>query len=410
MEKIALKDFKQLISARFFFTLAVQMQVVVVGWRIYDLTKDPLSLGLIGLAEAIPALSLALYAGWVVDRTPPVRAYRWVLQGSLLSVFVLLAAALMQNHTSLSMQIGSLYLASFVTGAARAFSQPAMYAIVPRLLKREALAQAQAWMSSAMQIARVAGPAIGGLTFGFLGLIPSFVIIAVFLFASLVSSYLIETHIEPSPSLRPARSMREDLVEGAVFVFRHPILLPAMTLDMVSVLFGGVTALLPIFAKEILMVGPHGLGALRAAPALGAAVMGLYLAKVPLKHKAGPWLFVAVAGFGVSILVFSASTSFILSMAALIVSGVCDSVSVVVRSTAVQLASPDYMRGRISAVNSMFVGSSNEIGAFESGLAAKLMGVVPSAYFGGIVCLLTVGVISVFSPTLRKLDLDKVTA
>jgi len=410
MDRAALSDFKRLISARFFFTLAVQMQVVVVGWRVYDLTKDPLSLGLMGLAEAVPALSLALYAGYIVDRTPPLKAYRWVLKGSLFSVFILLASALLQNHTDHATQVAALYVASFFTGAARAFSQPAMFAIVPRLLKRESLAQAQALMGSTMQVARVAGPALGGLAFGFLGLTPSFLIICAFLFASLISSYLIKAKIEASPSIRPARTMREDLVEGASFVFRHPILLPALTLDMVSVLFGGVTALLPIFAQEILNVGPHGLGALRAAPALGAAVMGLYLAKVPLRHRAGPWLFSAVAGFGLSILVFAASKNFILSLVALVMSGVFDSVSVIVRGTAVQLASPDYMRGRISAVNSMFIGSSNELGAFESGLAAKLMGVVPSAYFGGLICLATVGVIAIVSPTLRKLDLDKVTA
>ncbi|WP_374074653.1 MFS transporter [Bdellovibrio bacteriovorus] len=406
----ALSDFKKLIYARFFFTLAVQMQAVVVGWRIYELTNDPLSLGLIGLAEAVPALSLALYAGYIVDRSRPVGVYRWVLEGSFIATLILMTSALLQNHIGLFWQIMALYVASIFTGGARAFSQPAMYAIVPRIIKRENLSRAQAKMGSTMQIARVAGPALGGLVFGFLGITASFVIISSLLAASLISTYLIKTQIEPPAITGTPRPVKDELVEGARFVFKHPILFPALTLDMVSVLFGGVTALLPIFAKEILNVGPRGLGALRAAPAVGAALMGLYLSRVPLKQRAGSWLFTAVSGFGVCILVFAASKNFFLSLFALAMSGVFDSVSVIVRSTAVQLASPDHMRGRISAVNSMFIGSSNELGELESGIAAKLMGTVPAAYFGGIICILTVGVVAFFSPTLRKLDLEKVSA
>ncbi len=406
----ALNDFKKLIAARFFFTLAVQMQAVVVGWRIYELTNDPLALGLIGLAEAVPALSLALYAGYVVDRSRPVGVYRWVLEGSFISALILMASAVMQNHISLFMQIVALYVASIFTGGARAFSQPAMFAIVPRIIKREELSQAQAWMGTAMQVARVAGPALGGLVFGFLGVTTSFLMICAFLIAGLLATYAIQTVVEAPMMTGAARSVKEELSEGAQFVFKHPILFPALTLDMVSVLFGGVTALLPIFAKEVLNVGPRGLGALRAAPAVGATIMGLYLAKVPLRHRAGSWLFTSVAGFGVCILVFAASKSFLLSLFALAMSGVFDSVSMVVRSTAVQLASPDHMRGRISAVNSMFIGSSNELGEFESGVVAKLIGTVPAAYFGGIICLMTVGAVAFLSPTLRNLDLDKVTA
>ncbi|HEX7675089.1 MAG TPA: MFS transporter [Bdellovibrio sp.] len=403
-------DFKKLMTARFFFTLAVQMQAVVVGWRIYELTQDPLSLGLIGLAEAIPALSLALWAGYIVDHSRPIGVYRWVLEGSLISALILLFSGLFQDQVSSFWQIAALYVASVFTGGARAFSQPAMFAILPRIIKREEVSQAQAWTSTVMQVARVAGPALGGLVFGFLGLTTSFVLICALLLIALVATYLIRAHIEAPMMTGEVRSMRAQLAEGARFVFGHPILFPALTLDMVSVLFGGVTALLPIFAKEILNVGPRGLGALRAAPAVGAAIMGLYLARVPLRHRAGSWLFTAVAGFGVCILVFAASKNFYLSIFALGMSGVFDSVSMVVRSTAVQLASPDHMRGRISAVNSMFIGSSNELGEFESGLAAKLLGTVPAAYVGGAICLLTVGVMAILSPALRKLDLDKVSA
>jgi hypothetical protein len=212
----------------------------------------------------------------------------------------------------------------------------------------------------------------------------------------------------PAPArLSTKMPIRDELLSGAKFVFKHPILLPALSLDMISVLFGGVTALLPIFANDILMVGPKGLGALRAAPAVGATLMSLYLARHNIGGRAGRWLFSAVAGFGVSILIFGLSRNFFLSMVALGLSGVFDSVSVVIRSSAVQLCSPDHMRGRISAVNSIFIGSSNELGEFESGIAAKILGTVPAVYFGGLMCLLTVMITAYLSPSLRLLDLQK---
>jgi MFS family permease len=405
----ALSDFKKLISARFLFTLAVQMQGVVIGWRVYELTNDPLALGLVGLAEAVPALSLALYAGYIVDRSKPLGIYRWVLEISLVSALILLASALFKNHVETNWQIAALYVASIFSGAARAFSQPSMYAIMPHMTKREGLTKALAWMSTAMQVGRVAGPALGGVIFGFMGTEVSYGLICVLLVGALISTYSIQMRIQAPAANGQKRAMLDELKIGVQYVFSHPILLPALSLDMISVLFGGVTALLPIFAKEILQVGPRGLGALRAAPAVGAALMGLFLTRVEIRHNAGKLLLSAVAGFGICILVFAASKSFVLSLIALGLSGVFDSVSVVVRSTAVQLASPDHMRGRISAVNSMFIGSSNELGEFESGVAAKLLGTVPAAYLGGMMCLLTVGIVGWISPTLRKMDLSKVT-
>ncbi len=200
-------------------------------------------------------------------------------------------------------------------------------------------------------------------------------------------------------------SIKDEILSGLKFVFGHKILFPALTLDMVSVLFGGVTALLPIFASEILMVGPKGLGVLRAAPAVGAALMGLYQAKRTLPGRSGTWLLSSITGFGICVLIFGLSTNFYLSVFALFMSGVCDSVNMIIRSTAVQLLSPDHMRGKISAVNSIFIGSSNELGELESGIAAKLLGTVPAVLFGGVMCLLTVATISVVYPRLRKLDL-----
>jgi MFS family permease len=405
----ALSDFKKLISARFLFTLAVQMQAVVVGWRIYELTQDPLSLGLMGLAEAIPALGLALYAGYVVDRSRPLKVYRWVLEGSLISSGILLIAAFYGGRWTDHWQVVALYMSSVFAGAARAFSQPSMYAILPKLTKREGLSKALAWMSTAMQTARVTGPALGGLIFGFMGLEVAYAVIFILLIGALGSTYAIQMNIEAPASVGDEREMVEELKSGVRFVFGHPILLPALSLDMISVLFGGVTALLPIYAKEILAVGPRGLGILRAAPAIGATVMGFILTRIEVRKNAGKYLLSAVFGFGVSILVFAVSKDFYLSVFALGLSGIFDSVSVVVRSTAVQLASPDHMRGRISSVNSMFIGSSNEVGEFESGVAAKFLGTVPAACFGAVMCLLTVGIIAWKSPTLRNMDMDKVT-
>ncbi len=400
-------DFKKLLSARFLFTFAVQMQAVVLGWRIYDLLKDPLSLGFIGLTEAVPAIGLALYAGFLVDRMKPLLVYRRVMYVSLLSSAIVLGEHLFDNQLHLYTQAGLLYFAAFLTGLARSFSQPAMYAAMPRLVERSELLQASARMSSGMQIARIAGPAFGGFVFGFFGAIASSTIVSLLLIGGITSMFLIKKDVLPPEITNKHSSIKDELLSGAKFVFKHPILFPALSLDMISVLFGGVTALLPIFANEILMVGPKGLGALRAAPAIGATVMSFYLGRRTLRGKSGSWLFASVAGFGVCILLFGLSTNFYLSLFALAFSGLFDSISMVIRSACVQLSSPDHMRGKISAVNSIFIGSSNEIGEFESGIAAKLLGTVPAVYLGGLVCLTTVAVVAYLSPTLRNLELKK---
>lgn len=399
-------DFKKLISARFLFTFAVQMQAVILGWRIYEILQDPLALGFIGLTEAVPAIGLALYAGYIIDRSRPLVAYRRVMYISLLSGLMVLAEHLVQNQFGLYAQVGMLYAAAFLTGMARAFSGPAIFAAVPRMVARENLLQSTAVMSSAMQVARVAGPAAGGLAFGFVGALFSSSLVCIFLLAASAAMLMIKIDIPPPETTFKHKSIKEELLSGAKFVFSHPILFPALSLDMISVLFGGVTALLPIFAKEILMIGPKGLGALRAAPAVGAAIMGFFLARHHEKFRTGKALFGAVAGFGFCILVFGLSENYILSLMALVASGAFDSISMVIRSAAVQLSSPDHMRGKISAVNSIFIGSSNEIGEFESGIAAKILGPVPAVYLGGIICLLTVGTVAYFSPALRKLDLN----
>lgn len=399
-------DFKKLMFSRFFFTFAVQMQAIILGWRMYEITKDALYLGLIGLVEAIPALSLALFAGYIVDRGRPLIIYRRLTLVSLTSGLIMLISQLPEIGLEVDTQIKLLFLSSFLTGCARAFSQPSMYSLVPKIIPRHLLPKSSAWMSSAMQTARMSGPAVGGILYGFLGISGTGIIICTCL---IITSLGLKSMSFDQPANIPekGKSIKEDFFSGAKFVFHHPILFPAMFLDMISVLFGGVTALLPIYAAEILFIGPQGLGILRAAPAIGAFVMSTWLIQGEIKKRAGQKLFLSVTGFGISILIFAFSSNFIISLIALIASGMFDSVSMVIRTAAVQLSSPDQMRGRISAVNSIFIGSSNELGEFESGVAAKILGTFPAAVFGGVMCLISVFTISFLSPRLRNLDLEE---
>lgn len=403
-------QFARLIFTRALFTFAVQMQAVLVGWQVYALTHDALALGMVGLAEAVPALSLAMFAGYVVDKGDPKRIYRNVLILSFISGAFLLGSTFLHDGLIPHSQLAVLYIASILTGIARAFSQPAMYTLVPNLVAREDLPEASAWMSSSLQIARIVGPAVGGLVYAYLGMRFSSCMICTLLLAAIVLISSIQVHIPARNAGNDIGKTARDLLGGLDFVLHHPILLSALSLDMVSVLFGGVTALLPIYAEEILHLGPKGLGFLRAAPAIGATLGSLGLTQLPIKRHAGAWLLGSVGAFGVCMLLFSISQNAIVSLVVLFFSGIFDSVSVLVRTVVVQLASPDHMRGRIAAVNSMFIGSSNEIGELESGVAAKLLGVVPSAVFGSCMCILTVILMAYRSPTLRKLDLDDLEA
>ena len=396
------EGFKKLLTARFLFTAAVQMQAIMLGWRMYDLTHDPLHLGLIGFAEAVPALSLALYGGYLVDRSHPLKIYRRVLDVSLCSALVFLLSQTNLLGLDNSLQVAALYSSSVLTGLARAFSQPSIYATVPKLVPRNQLAHASAWMASSLQVARIGGPAVGGLMFGWVGVLPSSVVICVLLVVAAAAVRRIPM-FEVQPPSSAEHSVLNELFAGVRFVFGHPILLPALTLDMISVLFGGVTAMLPVFAAEILHVGPQGLGVLRAAPAIGAAITSAVLVRRDFGSRAGSLLFVAVTGFGVCVLVFGLSQNFLLSVVALALSGAFDSISMVIRGTAVQLESPEALRGRVSAVNAIFIGSSNELGEFESGVAAWAVGTVPSVVIGGIVCLLTVAAVGVKFPKLRTM-------
>lgn len=399
-------EFKILAAARFLFSFAVQMQAVVMGWQIYELTKDPLYLGLIGLTEAIPAIGLALFSGSIVDRGNPLWIYRSVIGVSGLSALILFLNAGGWWASSHSTQILWIYIAAFLTGAARGFSSPAMFVMVAKVVPREVYVASSTWLALAYQSATVMGPAVGGLVFGWLNALTVYGI--VFLFMTVALGLLRGMRTSFARESVPEReSLKETLSGGFRVVFGNQLLTSALSLDMFAVLFGGVTALLPIFAAEILMTGPVGLGLLRSAPALGAILMGAFLIRRPITVGAGRILLGVVAGFGLCTIGFGLSRNFYFSMFLLFASGALDSVSMVVRGAIVQLCSPDSMRGRVAAVNSIFIGSSNEIGAFESGVAARLMGTVPSVIFGGTMTLLCVAMAAWKAPKLRSVDLSK---
>jgi MFS family permease len=398
---LRLPNFRWLIVSLFTMTVAAQIQVIVVSWQIYDITHDPLSLGLIGLAEALPFIGAALFAGHVADS-----ANRRRIALASLFVLALCGVALLLFSLApgrvLARGVWPFYTVIAVAGLARSFLQPARTALSVEIVTRDLYHNAIAWRSSSWQAAAVLGPAAGGLLYGFGGPRIAYLVQA----ALLVIAFMTFTRIRYTPAARVVVAgvgLGESLTSGLKFVFSQPVLLGALTLDLFSVLLGGAEALLPVFADQILHVGPQGLGLLRAAPAAGAVVMSLVLAHRPPFRRAGPVLLYAVAGFAVCIIGFGLSRSFFLSAGLLLLSGMFDNISVLIRSTLVQTLTPGDMLGRVSSVNSIFIGSSNEIGAFESGVAARLLGTVPAVVFGGAASLLVVGIVAAAIPRLRRM-------
>ena len=394
------RDFRWYILSLFAMTLGSQLQAVVVGWQVYSMTHDPLSLGLIGLAEALPFVAVALPAGYVADR--------WNRRTvCLLSLAVLALCSVgllvLSAADDILARVGAapIYAVIFVSGIARSLLQPARQALSSELVPRHQLETAIAWRSSSWQTAAVAGPALGGLLYGFAGAVVSYSVDAGIMVVALVAMLIMR--YSPGERTIGRVSVRTDLLQGLRFVWSQPIILGALSLDLFSVFLGGAEALLPVFASEILRVGPQGLGILRAAPAAGAVAMGVYLAHRPPIERAGRALLVAVAVFAVAIIGFGCSTSFWLSLVLLGVSGMADSVSVVIRSTLLQLLTPAHMLGRVSAVNSIFIGSSNELGAFESGVTARAFGTVHAVVAGGVAALVVVVVTARVVPALRTL-------
>lgn len=399
------KEFNLLVSARVLITLAFLAQNVTVYWQMFELTGDVLSLGMIGLSEAIPSLAVALYAGYLADtmdrRKLAVWSYFifWLCSLAFLLVNYFLSKDFLKSHTYI------IYAIIFVSGLARGFYRPTSFALLTQVLPRNLYANGIAWNSTFWQTASVGGSAIGGFIIGTLGISYSFLFTVILSLAG----WILISNISPKPPLeqKDKQSLLESLSAGVKFVFKSQVFLGAMLLDLVAVLFGGAVALLSVFAKDILHVGAFEFGLLNSAPSIGAIITAALLAYKPPLRYAGKALIMAVSGFGLCMIGFALSTSFYLSLFMLFLSGMFDSVSVVVRSSIMQLLTPDDMRGRVSAVNTMFIGSSNELGAFESGVAARILGVVPSVVFGGTVAVVS-SVIAAFSaPKLRNLNLKE---
>lgn len=401
------REFNVFLLLRFCMVFAWAMQFIVIEWQVYSLTKNPLSLGIIGLMEVIPAVSMALFAGHIVDqREKKGLLVKCILGFSVISFgLFLLTWPKVVGDLSPTVVLYSIYALVFLGGLVRAFLGPTIFSLLSLIIPKKAYPNAATWSSSVWQIAAVMGPAVAGFAINWIGVHWSMCLVFGFSLLSLIAL----SQISKKPIINPkiGESIKDSLTEGLTFVFRNQIVLGALSLDMIAVLFGGAVALLPVFAQDILKVGSEGFGILRAAPAVGSFITMLVSAYVPLYKNAGKKLLVAIFVFGLSIILFGLSTSFWLSVFALFLSGLSDGISVVIRQTILQLKTPDHMRGRVGAVNSIFVGSSNELGAFESGATAKLMGTVTSVVFGGSITLLTVLGFGFISPTFRNLDLKK---
>lgn len=403
---LKIRDYRLFILTRFFTTIAFQMQGLIVAWQVYELTRDPLQLGLIGLAEALPFIAVALFAGHVADLYNRKKVIMIFVLLFFTGTLILLSFSHWSDFLYPRYGIVPVYLVVAFSGIARAFIYPSYMALMAQVVPRTLYGNASTWNSTAWHIAAITGPAVGGLIYGFAGIETAYLTVILFTFLCLILLSFLRRY--PVPPANGEESLFSRLSSGILFVYRNQILMGSMTLDMFAVLFGGSIAMLPVFAAEVLFVGPQGLGFLRAAPMFGAVIMSLILAYHPPAERAGRWLFAGVAGFGLSIICFALSRNFYLSLLLLMFSGMFDNISVIIRATAMQLITPDEMRGRVASVNSIFVGSSNEIGSFESGVAAKIMGLVPSVIFGGGMTLLVVGLTARFTPLLRRMNLRKI--
>lgn len=382
-----------------FSTLASSSLAVVIGYQIYRVSRDPLALGLLGLVEAIPALGLALFGGVIADRLE--RRGIVLVTGAVMVVASALFALVTTAHTS---SLWPLYIVVFVIGVARGFGQPALAALEAGVVPQALVLRASSWLSAAWVGCGVVGPALGGFAFDLIGASGTFWLIASFYALSLLCVTRIAK--QPIPPLERGESLLESIAVGVRFVFKNQIIVGSMALDLFAVLFGGAIALLPIFADDILGVGAKGLGLLIAAPSVGALAVMVLSAHRPPMHDAGRNLLLCVAGFGVTMIVFALSRSFYLTLFALMLSGVFDGVSMVIRRSIIRLHSPEHMRGRIASVSNIFIGASNELGALESGVAAKLLGTSRSVWIGGLVTLAVVSVVSLLAPRLRELHLE----
>lgn len=392
-------EFRSLVAASLILTIALLVQEIVIGYELYRITRDPFALGMIGLIEAVPFVSFSLFGGHVADLYSKRKILLWSV-GCIGLCSIALHFVSNSHHLDRSAILVAIYATIFVIGLCRAFQSPAASSLRAFLIPVAAYENAATWSSSAWQVGAIVGPGVSGFLYAWLGFSNTLLVVAGLV--GIAFTFYFSIGDKPVPESRNQEDVLKSIREGIRFVFKTKIILYSISLDLFSVLFGGVMAILPIFADDILHVGAQGLGILRASPSLGAVLTLMILTRFsPMVHA---WrnLLIAVLGFGVAILVFAVSPWMTLSVAALFLSGAFDSVSVVIRSTILQLMTPNEMRGRVMAVNGIFLASSNELGGFESGLAAKLMGTVPSAIFGGVMTLLIVGWVSLKSGELMK--------
>lgn len=395
--------FRNFQLSRFLLTFAVQMAETIIAWRVYEISGSKMALGIIGLSEALPFIVTSLFGGHAADTFNRYKIARLTIVS-----FVFCFGAIgwmMSGDAELLKTYGviPIYIIIGITGVVRGFMAPAFQSIFPQIVPRELYANAATWASNTWQTAAVAGPALGGIVYGYTNIETAFAISVGLMVMAFFVFVLVP--MKPTPPREKNETLYQSLTSGLRFVFNKQEMLGAITLDLFAVLFGGAVALLPVFAKDILMVGPKGLGFLRAAPFLGSVVMGLFLAYNPPTKNAGKNLMWAVVGFGLATIGFALSKNFYLSMAMLFLTGAFDNISVVIRQTILQTFTPDNMRGRVSSVNQIFIASSNEIGAFESSLAATLLGTVPSVIFGGCMTLLVVAFLNWRMPKLKELKM-----
>jgi MFS family permease len=404
LEVLRIGEYRNFIIARFFYVMALRMVTTIIGWRIYEITHNPFAIGLIGLSEFLPAFCLALYAGHVIDMSDK----RALLLTTTTAYLVCVGGLITLSVGSVIQSLGShwiqwlIYITIFLTGVIRAFAGPTMNAIVAQIVPREELPSAVTLNSSAFLTASVIGHATGGFLIAKTTYVHSFIVVAIYIGIAL---YFLSTLLPKQIMVTNSeRRTWDSILDGLRFVWRTREVLGAMALDLFAVLFGGAVAMIPVFARDILRVGAIGFGWLNAASDIGSMTTIAILTLRPLRHKQGLRLMYVVAGFGACIILFGLSRWYLLSFLALLASGLLDGVSVVIRGTILQLKTPDEMRGRVSAVNSMFINSSNELGQFESGVMARLMGVVPSVVFGG--CM-TIGIVVATwfrAPSLREME------
>lgn len=403
---LKLPNFRLLVLTRMLCHIGLQALGVIVGWQIYTLTQSYFLLGLIGLAEAVPAIIASFFSGYAVDISTPHKVYKFCLIALIANMAFLMMVGgnylSLDNHT----QVALLFFGTFISGLARSFMMPSYFSMTPQIVERKDYSSASAWGNAGFQIAVISGPILAGLIYGFCGVRSAWIIPVTAMTLAMLSLININ-------GLRPLErfdtshnSPLQNIIDGWKFIITHRMLLTVMAVDMFAVLFGGAVAMLPAFADQILKVGPEGLGLLRTAPAFGAILAAIYFAIKPMRTFPLPRMLLTVAAFAICMIGFGLSTSFYLSMFFLALSGLFDTIGVVIRTTIKQILTPDHMRGRVAAISGMFVISSNELGAFESGVAARIMGLVPSVVFGGIMSLTVAGVAYLVTPKLRKTIID----